>query len=61
MDAIEIFWSVIFVTGILFLAYWIRRATKDTPFEHNRPCTPRVQQLKHMEDPGAKGKKENLW
>lgn len=54
-------WSILLVIGIVLLAYWMRKATKGTPFEHNRACTPRVEQLRHIEDPEAKGKKENLW
>ena len=55
------FWSILLIIGILTLAYWMRKAVKDTPFDESRACTPRIKQLRHMEDPESKAKKENLW
>lgn len=54
-------WTILSIGVILLLAYCLRKATKGTPFEHKMACTPRIEQLKHMEDPKYKAKKENLW
>lgn len=57
-------WTILIVVGVGFLAFAIRAATKNTPFEHSCGCTPRIAQLKHLEteDPEYdKVKKEKLW
>lgn len=54
----EIFWSVVLVAGILILAYWIRKASKGTPFENDSPGGgPDIEQFRHLEEPDEKEKK----
>lgn len=55
------FWIIFTIAVILLLAYWLRKAAKGTPFERKMACTPRIEQLRHLEDPEYKAKKENLW
>ncbi|MDE5831970.1 MAG: hypothetical protein K2H64_03135 [Desulfovibrio sp.] len=52
------------VAAIIVLAVFIRKAVKNTPFEHKCPCAPHVDHLKRIEDADPayeKYKKENLW
>lgn len=54
-------WGVVLICAIALLAWAFRKATKNSPFENTMGCTPRISHLKQLEDPAAKGKKENLW
>lgn len=44
------FWPVFGTIVILALAWAMRKAIKNTPFDEHRACTPDVKHLRHMED-----------
>ncbi|MBD5553698.1 MAG: hypothetical protein HDQ44_05105 [Desulfovibrio sp.] len=50
------------IAGIVFiviLAYWLRKATRGTPFKNCMGCTPNINQLAHLErGRQAQGRKE---
>lgn len=54
-------WSILLLLAIAFLALGIKKATRGTPFEHRCPCTPYIEHLRWVENPDSKAKRENLW
>ena len=43
------FWTIVSVVIILGLAWAMRKATINTPFDHQRACTPDIEHLRHLE------------
>ena len=54
-------WAILLVGAILVLAWFIRKASKGTPFAHKCPCTPYIEHLRSAEQENAPHKKEDLW
>lgn len=47
-------WSILGIIIILALAWAMRKATINTPFDHRRACTPDIEHLRHLEEDNKK-------